>query len=90
MQAILSVRIRAMSFESVFKTKFDNAADNALTTGVRDTFKSCTYIVARSLILLAKALLFYVGAALTSKYTHTYLQMVKVLNLVVFTITIGS
>ncbi|KAF8990854.1 P-loop containing nucleoside triphosphate hydrolase protein [Cyathus striatus] len=36
------------------------------------------------------ALLFYVGAVLIAKGTYTYLQMVEVLNLVVFSVTIGS
>jgi ATP-binding cassette subfamily B (MDR/TAP) protein 1 len=34
--------------------------------------------------------LFYVGAVLIAKGRFSYLQMVEVLNLVVFTVTIGS
>ena len=41
-------------------------------------------------IYLAKALLFYVGAVLIARGLYTYLQMVEVLNLVVFSVTIGS
>lgn len=80
-----------MGFESVFLERFDRSVDDALTTGVRGAFvEGCTYGVASSLIYLAEALLFYVGAVLVAKGTYTYLQMVQVLNLVVFTVSIGS
>ena len=80
-----------MGFESVFLERFDRSVDDALTTGVRGAFvEGCTYGVASSLIHLAEALLFYVGAVLVAKGTYTYLQMVQVLNLVVFTVSIGS
>jgi len=39
---------------------------------------------------LAEALLFFVGAVLIARGLYTYLQMVEVLNLVVFSVTIGS
>ena len=38
----------------------------------------------------AEALLYFVGAVLVSRGLYTYLQMVEVLNLVVFSVTIGS
>lgn len=80
-----------MAFEPVFKQRFDDAADRALTIGVRGAFvEGCTYGVASGLIYLAEALLFYVGAVLISRGTYSYLQMVEVLNLVVFTVTIAS
>src|SRR5687767_7988862 len=80
-----------MGFESVFQKQFDQATDRALSTGVKGAFvEGCTYGVASGLIYLAEALLFYVGAVLISRGTYTYLQMVEVLNLVVFTVTIGS
>ncbi|KAL6309463.1 P-loop containing nucleoside triphosphate hydrolase protein [Sparassis latifolia] len=90
--AISNVRsIRAMGFEGAFQQKFDKAADNALTTGVRGAFvEGCTYGVASGLIYLAEALLFYVGAVLISNGTYDYLRMVQVLNLVVFSVSIGS
>lgn len=90
--AIINVRgIRAMAFERLFWDQFDTATNRALTTGVRGAFvEGCTYGVASGLIYLAEALLFYVGAVLIAKGTYTYLQMVEVLNLVVFTVTIGS
>jgi ATP-binding cassette, subfamily B (MDR/TAP), member 1 len=49
-----------------------------------------SYGVASGLIYLAEALLFYVGAVLIACGLYTYLQMVEVLNLVVFSVTIGS
>ena len=80
-----------MGFESAFQTKFDSAVDSALRTGVRGAFvEGCTYGVASGLIYLAEALLFFVGAVLVSQGTYSYLQMVEVLNLVVFSVTIGS
>jgi ATP-binding cassette, subfamily B (MDR/TAP), member 1 len=91
-QAILNVRgIRSMGFESVFQNQFDGAAARALATGGRGAFvEGCTYGVASALIYLAEALLFYVGAVLMARGTYTYLRMVEVLNLVVFTVSIGS
>ncbi|KAG6814573.1 hypothetical protein H0H92_000101 [Tricholoma furcatifolium] len=91
-EAISNVKgIRAMSFGKVFKANFDKAAEEALTTGIRGAFvEGGTYGVASGLIYLAEALLFYVGAVLIVKGRYTYLQMVEVLNLVVFTVTIGS
>lgn len=91
-EAIIHARsIRAMGFEGVFKKKFEDSVERALTTGVKGAMvEGCTYGVASGLIYLAEALLFYVGAILVAKGTYTYLQMVQVLNLVVFTVTIGS
>ncbi|KAG1721099.1 hypothetical protein EDB19DRAFT_1917511 [Suillus lakei] len=91
-ESILNVRgIRAMSLEPVLRAQFDKAASQCLSTGVRGAFvEGCSYGVASALIYLAEALLFYVGAVLIAKGTYTYLQMCQVLNLVVFTVSIGS
>jgi ATP-binding cassette subfamily B (MDR/TAP) protein 1 len=91
-ESILNVRsIRAMSLEPVLQAQFDKAASQCLSTGVRGAFvEGCSYGVASALIYLAEALLFYVGAVLIAKGTYTYLQMCQVLNLVVFTVSIGS
>ncbi|KAJ7285724.1 P-loop containing nucleoside triphosphate hydrolase protein [Mycena rebaudengoi] len=91
-EAISNVRgIRSMGFEGVFQKQFDSASDRALSTGVKGAFvEGCTYGVASGLIYLAEALLFYVGAVLVARGTYSYLQMVQVMNLVVFTVTIGS
>jgi ATP-binding cassette, subfamily B (MDR/TAP), member 1 len=80
-----------MGFEGVFQERFEDSVESALTTGVRGAFvEGCTYGVASSLIYLAEALLFYVGAVLVAKGIYTYLQMVQVLNLIVFSVSIGS
>ena len=80
-----------MGFESAFRAKFDKSVDDALSTGVRGAFvEGCTYGVASALIYLAEALLFYVGAVLIANGTYDYLRMIQVLNLVVFTVSIGS
>ncbi|PSR75789.1 hypothetical protein PHLCEN_2v8906 [Hermanssonia centrifuga] len=90
--AISNVRgIRSMGFEGIFQEKFDKAADDALSTGVRGAFvEGCTHGVSSAMIYLAEAVLFYVGAVLVSNGTYDYLRMVQVLNLVVFTVAIGS
>jgi ATP-binding cassette, subfamily B (MDR/TAP), member 1 len=80
-----------MGFDSVFLERFNQSAEKALRTGVRGAFvEGCTYGVASSLIYLSEALLFFVGAILVAQGTYTYLQMVQVLNLVIFTVSIGS
>lgn len=80
-----------MGFEGAFQNRFDQSADSALSMGVRGAFvEGCTYGVASALIYLAEALLFYVGAVLMARGTYSYLQMVQVLNLVVFSVSIGS
>ena len=80
-----------MSYEGVFERQFELATNKALSTGVRGAFvEGCTFGVASGLIYAAEALLFYVGAVLIARGTYTYLQMVEVLNLVVFTVSIGS
>lgn len=80
-----------MSLEQVLQSQFDKATSVCLTTGVRGAFvEGCSYGVASALIYLAEALLFYVGAILIANGTYTYLRMIQVLNLVVFTVTIGG
>ena len=80
-----------MAFESVFRRSFDTAEERALSTGIKGAFvEGCTHGVASGLIYLAEALLFYVGAVLIAKGIYTYLQMLEVLNMVVFTVSIGS
>ena len=80
-----------MGFESAFREKFDSAVESALTTGVRGAFiEGCSYGVASALIYLAEALLFYVGAVLIANGTYSYLQMIQTLQLVVFSVSIGS
>jgi ATP-binding cassette subfamily B (MDR/TAP) protein 1 len=92
LQTLINIRgIRSMGFENFFQERFNESAESALRIGVRGAFvEGCTYGVASSLIYVSEALLFYAGAIFVSKGTYTYLQMVQVLNLVVFTVTIGS
>ncbi|KAE9405365.1 P-loop containing nucleoside triphosphate hydrolase protein [Gymnopus androsaceus JB14] len=76
---------------SVFQARFDTSLNQAMSVGVKGAMvEGCTYGVASGLIYAAEALLFYVGAVLVARGTYTYLQMVEVLDLVVFTVTIGS
>ncbi|KAF8147748.1 P-loop containing nucleoside triphosphate hydrolase protein, partial [Mycena galopus ATCC 62051] len=91
-ETISSIRgIRSMRFEGVFRAQFDKAAEKALGVARKGSFvEGCTYGVACGLIYLAEAVLFYFGAVLVAGGTYSYLQMVQVLNLVVFTVTIGS
>jgi len=56
------------------------ATDKALATCVRGALvEECTH-----------GLVFYIGAVLIARGTYAYLQMVETLNLVVFSVTIGS
>jgi ATP-binding cassette subfamily B (MDR/TAP) protein 1 len=83
--------IRSMGFENAFRVQFEKASDLTLDAGIRGAFvEGCSFGIASSLIYLAEAVLFYAGAIFIAKGTYTYLQMVEVLNLVVFTVTIGS
>ncbi len=91
-QAITNIRgIRSMSFEPVFRKDFEAATEHALKTGIKGAFvEGCTLGLSSGLIYFAEALLFYVGAVLMSKGTYDYLQLLEVLNMVVFTVSIGS
>lgn len=80
-----------MAFERIFQKEFEKAVDNTFSIGVRGAFvEGCTFGVAAALIYLSEALLFYVGAVLTARGTYTYLQTIEVLDLVVFSVSIGS
>ena len=92
LQTLTNIRgIRFMALETIFRERFDGAAERAHSAGMRGAFvEGCTHGMANALIYVAEAMLFYVGAVLVARGTYTYLQMVQVLNLVVFTVTIGS
>ena len=80
-----------MNFESVFQEQFEETVAKAYRTVIRGAFiEGCSFGIANGLIYFAEALLFFVGAVLVANGTYTYLQMVEVLNLVVFTVTIGA
>ncbi|CAK5263285.1 unnamed protein product [Mycena citricolor] len=91
-EMISSIRgIRAMRLESVFRAEFDKAANRVLSVSRWGAFfEGCTTGLAFGLVYLAEAVLFYFGAILVANGTYSYLQMTQVLNLVVFTVSIGS
>ena len=83
--------IRAMAFERFFEHSFEKSVQNAHAAGIKGAFvEGCTHGVASSLIYLSEAVLFYVGAIFVARGTYSYAQMVEVLNLIVFTISLGS
>ncbi|KAF5350692.1 hypothetical protein D9756_008502 [Leucocoprinus leucothites] len=83
--------IRSMGIIQPFMDSFDLSVEKALDTGVKGAWvEGGTHGVASGLIYAAEAVLFYVGAVLVAKSRYSYLQMVEVLNLVVFSVTIGS
>lgn len=83
--------IRAMAFEQFFERSFEKSVQNAHAAGIKGAFvEGCTHGVASSLIYLSEAILFYVGAIFVARGTYTYAQMVEVLNLIVFTVSLGS
>jgi ATP-binding cassette, subfamily B (MDR/TAP), member 1 len=80
-----------MAFDGYFRQQFDRSLQNALRTGVRGAFvEGCNVGVASGLIYLAEALLFWDGAVLVARQIYSYLQMVQVLQLVVFSVSIAS
>ncbi|CAK5278216.1 unnamed protein product [Mycena citricolor] len=91
-EMISSIRgIRAMRLESVFRAEFEKAANRVLSVSRWGAFfEGCTTGLAFGLVYLAEAVLFYFGAILVANGTYSYLQMTQVLNLVVFTVSIGS
>ncbi|KAF8333191.1 P-loop containing nucleoside triphosphate hydrolase protein [Cantharellus anzutake] len=91
-EAVASIRaIRAMALENVFERYFENSVNGAMEAGVEGSFVAgLGFGVAQALIYLAEALLFYVGAVFMSRGTYSYLKLVQVLNLVVFSVAIAS
>ena len=80
-----------MSFEGVFSKHFDASAEKALKSGIRGAFvEGLTLGLSSGLIYFAEAIIFYVGAVLLANGTYNYLQLLQVLNLVVFTVSIGA
>jgi len=80
-----------MAFERFFEQSFEKSVQNAHAAGVKGAFvEGCTHGVASSLIYFSEAVLFYVGAIFVARGTYTYSQMVEVLNLIVFTVSLGS
>ncbi|KXN87644.1 Alpha-factor-transporting ATPase [Leucoagaricus sp. SymC.cos] len=83
--------IRSMGIAQPFMESFNSSVEKALDTGVKGAWvEGGTHGIASGLIYGAEAVLFYVGAVLVAKGRYSYLQMVEVLNLVVFSVTMGS
>lgn len=80
-----------MAFEEEFSRRFDSSTEKALKVGMKGAFiEGCNVGIANGLIYFAEALLFWVGAVLISREIYTYLQMVVVLQLVVFSVSIAG
>jgi len=80
-----------MGFEHVFAEQFDESLQVALKTGVRGALVAGTgYGVANGLIYIAQGLIYYVGAVMMARGTYTYLQLLEVVNLVVFSVSIAA
>lgn len=80
-----------MAFEKFFEQSFEKAVCSAHSSGVKGAFvEGCTHGVSSSLIYFSEAVLFYISAIFIVRGTYTYLQMVEILNLIVFTVSLGS
>ncbi|KAL0062992.1 ATP-dependent permease [Marasmius tenuissimus] len=83
--------LQSSSLLPFFAERFNGLCQTALSVGVRGAFiEGSTLGIASGLIYLAEALLFFVGAVLVSNGRYSYLRMMDTLNLVVFTVSIGS
>lgn len=80
-----------MNFRSVFEQQFESSLTKAHKSGIKSALiEGCTNGLASGLIYLAEAVLFIIGAILVSHSVTTFLQMLEALNLIVFSVTIGS
>ncbi|PVG03933.1 P-loop containing nucleoside triphosphate hydrolase protein [Serendipita vermifera] len=83
--------IRSMGFDGVFKDQFERSLEQAMKSGVDGGFiNGMAFGIANALIYLAQGLIYYVGAVLIAKGLYSFLQMMEVLNLVAFSLTIGA
>ncbi|KAG8950795.1 hypothetical protein FRC03_012739 [Tulasnella sp. 419] len=90
--AVSNVRaIRSMAFESVFEKQFDEALEKALKSGVSGAMIAGTgYGVGNAMVYFSQAVLYYFGAVFMAKGTYSYLQLLEILNLVVFSVSIAA
>jgi ATP-binding cassette subfamily B (MDR/TAP) protein 1 len=80
-----------MAFDNIFRAWYDASVNKSLATGIQGAFvEGCTQGVANSPIYLSEALLFYVRMLLIARGLNSYLQITKVLSLMVFSVTIRS
>ena len=80
-----------MGCENHFEHSFDRFLKKAFVTGVRGAFvEGCNVGFANGLIYLSEAFLFWIAAMLVARGIYSYLQMVQVLQLVIFSVSISS
>jgi ATP-binding cassette subfamily B (MDR/TAP) protein 1 len=91
-EVVANVRaIRSMALESVFEKHFLESLKQARRTCLRGSVLSgVSFGLANALVYLAEALVFFVGAALMARGTYSYLQLVEVIDLILFTVNLGS
>jgi ATP-binding cassette subfamily B (MDR/TAP) protein 1 len=78
-------------FKMAYERNFERSVEGAMKAGVKGAIvEGSGFGVANGMIYFAEAGLFYVSAVLMSKRVFGYLRMVEVLNLVVFTVSIGA
>lgn len=83
--------IRAMGIAQPFSELFDISNKKTLKTGVSGAWiEGATMGVSNGLVYAAEAVFFYVGAVLVASGRYSYSQMMQVLNLVVFSVSLGS
>ena len=80
-----------MGCEIHFEHSFERFLEEAFATGIRGSFvEGCSVGFANGLIYLSEAFLFWIAAMLVARGTYSYLQMVQVLQLVIFSVSISS
>jgi ATP-binding cassette subfamily B (MDR/TAP) protein 1 len=89
---MLAVRaLGGSGFKKAYEKSFERSVEGAMRAGVKGAFvEGSGFGVANGMIYFAEAGLFYVGAVLMKKGVFGYLRMVEVLNLVVFSVSIGA
>ena len=89
---VLAVRaLGGSGFKKAYERRFEASVEGAMRAGVKGAFvEGSGFGVANGMIYFAEAGLFYVGAVLIQKGVFGYLRMVEVLNLVVFSVSIGA
>jgi ATP-binding cassette subfamily B (MDR/TAP) protein 1 len=89
---MLAVRaLGGSGFKKAYEKSFERSVEGAMRAGVNGAFvEGSGFGVANGMIYFAEAGLFYVGAVLMKKGVFGYLRMVEVLNLVVFSVSIGA
>lgn len=91
-EVVANIRaIRSMALENEFSKHFEDSLETARSTGVHGAFAAgLSYGVSQALIYLTEALLFWVGAKFIANGTYTYLRLVEVLDLLIFSVSIGG